>query len=44
VQVTELGLLEVKLVAGASFQLELLSIGAILGPVTGKTVWEGYII
>ena len=39
----EIGLLAVKLVielvARTSFQLGLLSIGTILGPGTGKTVW-----
>ena len=42
-RVEEVGLLAVielvvKLVAGASFQLGLLSAGMILGPGTGKTV------
>ena len=41
-QVEEVGLLDVRLVglvAGASSQLGLLSVGTILGPGTGKTVW-----
>jgi len=44
-QVKELDLLVVrlvvKLVAGASLQLRLLSAGTILGPETGKSVWTG---
>jgi len=45
--VEEVGLLAVKLViglAGASFQLGLLSAETILGPGTGKTVQTGWIV
>ena len=47
-QVEDVGLLAVKLVlrlvVGASSQLESLSIGTILGPGTGETVWAGWIV
>ena len=33
--------LVIGLVAEAFFQLELLSVGTILGPETGETVWPG---
>ena len=46
--VKEVGLLAILLVVGlvaeASFQLGSLSIGMILGPGTGKTVWPGWIV
>ena len=47
-QVEKVSLLTVKLViglvAGASFQLELLSAEIILGPGIGKTVWLGWTV
>ena len=47
-RVEEVGLLAVKLVlelvVGASSQLGSLSIGMILGPETGKTVWPDWIV
>ena len=47
-QVEDVGLLAVKLVlrlvVGASSQLGSLSIGTILGPGTGETVWAGWIV
>jgi len=47
-QVKELDLLVVrlvvKLVAGAFFQLRLLSTGTILSLETGKSVWAGWIV
>jgi len=47
-QVEEVDLLDIKLVirlvVGASSQLELLSTVMILGPGTGETVWPGWIV
>jgi len=47
-RVEDVGLLAAKLVlglvVGASSQLGSLSIGTILGPGTGKTVWAGWIV
>jgi len=47
-QVEEVDLLDIKLVirlvVGASSQLELLSTVIILGPETGETVWPGWIV
>ena len=36
--------LVIGLVVGASFQLESLSVGMILGPDTGKAVWPNWIV
>ena len=43
-QVKKLGLLVARLVVGASFQLESLSTGMILGLETGKTVQASWIV
>ena len=47
-QVKDVSLLAIKLVirlvVGASSQLELLSTGMILGPGTGKAVWPNWIV
>jgi len=42
--VAELDLLEVKLVAEVSSQLEFLSVGTILGSGTGEIIWAGWIV